>query len=143
MQAEQRRYPFFIAVDSDIEILDALCKRNDQCYLDEELDTVEVCGVKGLFVNEHIAEQDVPEGLYKYDLRYLDERREFTSVEKNVIVNHGGTVLLKEQLDLGPDGVIEFNEETSPNFLGYEETPRELLAETEQEEIDGIGEIKQ
>lgn len=60
-----------------------------------------------------------------------------------MIIDHGGTVLLKEQLDLGPDGVIEFNEETSPNFLGYEETPRELLAETEQEEIDGIGEIKQ
>lgn len=121
----------------------ALCKRNDQCYLDEELDAVEVCGVKGVFANERIAPQDVPKGLYKYDLRYSDERREFTSIEKKVIIDHGGTVLLKEQLDLGPDGVIEFNEETSPNFLGYEETPRELLAETEQEEIDGIGEIKQ
>ena len=121
----------------------ALCKRNDQCYLDEELDTVEVCGVKGLFVNERIAEQDVPEGLYKYDLRYSDERREFTSIEKKVIIDHGGTVLLKEQLDLGPNGVIEFNEETFPNFLGYKETPRELLAENEQEETDGIGGIKQ
>lgn len=121
----------------------ALCKRNDQCYLDEELDAVEVCGVKGVFANERIAPQDVPKGLYKYDLRYSDERREFTSIEKKVIIDHGGTVLLKEQLDLGPDGVIEFNEETSPNFLGYEETPRELLAETEQEETDGIGGIKQ
>jgi len=52
-------------------------------------------------------------------------------------------VLLKEPLGLGANGFIEFDEETSPNFLGYEETPRELLAETEQEEIDGIGEIKQ
>lgn len=121
----------------------ALCKRNDQCYLDKELDTVEVCGVKGLFVNERIAEQDVPEGLYKYDLRYLDERREFTSIEKNVIANHGGTVLLKEPLDLGANGGIEFDEETSPNFLGYEETPRELLAENEQEKTFGMGEIKQ
>mgnify|MGYP007108743679 CR=1 FL=1 len=121
----------------------ALCKRNDQCYLDEELDAVEVCGVKGVFANERIAPQDVPKGLYKYDLRYSDERREFTSIEKKVIIDHGGTVLLKEQLDLGPDGVIEFDEETSPNFLGYEETPRELLAENEQEETDGIGGIKQ
>lgn len=120
----------------------ALCKRNDQCYLDEELDAVEVCGVKGVFANERIAPQDVPKGLYKYDLRYSDERREFTSIEKKVIVDHGGTVLLKEQLDLGPDGVIEFDEETSPNFLGYEETLRELLAENEQEETDGIGGIK-
>ena len=120
-----------------------LCKRNAQYYLDEELDAVEVCGVKGVFANERIAPQDVPKGLYKYDLRYSDERREFTSIEKKVIVDHGGTVLLKEKLDLGPDGVIEFNEETSPNFLGYEETPRELLAENEQEETDEIGGIKQ
>lgn len=120
-----------------------LCKRNAQYYLDDKFDAVEVCDMKGVFTYERIAKQDVPEGLYKYDLRYSDEIGEFTSIEKNVIVNHGGTVLLKEQLDLGPDGVIEFNEETSPNFLGYEETPRELLAETEQEEIDGIGEIKQ
>ena len=121
----------------------ALCKRNEQCYLDEELDAVEVCGVNGVFANERIAEQDVPEELYKYDLRYSDERREFTSIEKKVIIDHGGTVLLKEQLNLGPNGVIEFNEETFPNFLGYKETPRELLAENEQEETDGIGGIKQ
>lgn len=120
-----------------------LCKRNAQYYLDNKFDAIEVFDVKGVFSNERIAKQDVPEGLYKYDLRYSDEIGEFTSIEKNVIVNHGGTVLLKEKLDLGPDGVIEFNEETSPNFLGYEETPRELLVENEQEETDGMGEIKQ
>ena len=120
-----------------------LCKRSTQYYLDDKFDAVEVCDVKGVFTDERIAEQDVPKGLYKYDLRYSDEIGEFTSIEKNVIVNHGGTVLLKKQLDLGPDGIIEFNEETSPNFLGYEETPRKLLAENEQEEIDGMGEIKQ
>ena len=120
-----------------------LCKRNAQYYLDDKFDAVEVCDVKGVFTDERIAEQDVPKGLYKYDLRYSDEIGEFTSIEKNVIVNHGGTVLLKEPLDLGANGGIEFDEETSPNFLGYEETPRELLAENEQEKTIGIGEIKQ
>ena len=120
-----------------------LCKRNAQYYLDDKFDAVEVCDVKGVFTNERIAEQDVPKGLYKYDLRYLDETGEFTSIEKNVIVNHGGTVLLKEPLDLGANGFIEFNEEIFPNFLGYEKTPRELLAENEQKETDGMGEIKQ
>jgi len=120
-----------------------LCKRNAQYYLDDKFEAVEVCDRKGVFTNERIAPQEVPKGLYKYDLRYSDEIGEFTSIEKNVIVNHGGTVLLKEQLDLGPDGVIEFDEETSPNFLGYEETPREFLAENEQEETNEIGGIKQ
>ena len=120
-----------------------LCRRNAQYYLDDKFDAIEVCDVKGVFTFERIVEQDVPEGLYKYDLRYSDEIGEFTSIEKKVIVNHGGTVLLKEKLDLGPDGVIEFNEETSPNFLGYEETPREFLAENEQEETNEIGGIKQ
>lgn len=120
-----------------------LCKRNTQYYLDDKFDAVEVCDVKGVFTDERIAEQDVPKGLYKYDLRYSDEIGEFTSIEKNVIANHGGTVLLKEPLDLGANGGIEFDEETSPNFLGYEETPRELLAENEQEKTFGMGEIKQ
>lgn len=120
-----------------------LCKRNTQYYLDDKFDAVEVCDVKGVFTDERIAEQDVPKGLYKYDLRYSDEIGEFTSIEKNVIANHGGTVLLKEPLDLSANGGIEFDEETSPNFLGYEETPRELLAENEQEKTIGMGEIKQ
>lgn len=120
-----------------------LCKRNTQYYLDDKFDAVEVCDVKGVFTDERIAEQDVPKGLYKYDLRYSDEIGEFTSIEKNVIANHGGTVLLKEPLDLGANGGIEFDEETAPNFLGYEETPRELLAENEQEKTIGMGELKQ
>lgn len=120
-----------------------LCKRNAQYYLDNKFDAIEVCDVKGVFSNESIAPQDVPKGLYKYDLRYSDETGEFTSIEKNVVANHGGTVLLKESLDLGANGFIEFNEETSPNFLGYEETPRELLVENEQKETDGMGDIKQ
>lgn len=99
--------------------------------------------MKGVFTDARIAEQDVPEGLYKYDLRYSGETGEFTSIEKKVIIDHGGTVFLKEKLDLGSDGVIEFNEETFPNFLGYKETPRELLAENEQEETNEIGGIKQ
>lgn len=120
-----------------------LCKRNAQYYLDDKFDAVEVCDVKGVFTYERIAKQDVPEGLYKYDLRYSDEIGEFTSIEKNVIIDHGGTVLLKEPLDLGANGFIEFNEEIFPNFLGYEETPRELLAENEQEKTIEVGEIKQ
>lgn len=120
-----------------------LCKRNAQYYLDNKFDAIEVCDVKGVFSNESIAPQDVPKGLYKYDLRYSDETGEFTSIEKNVVANHGGTVLLKEPLDLGANGFIEFNEEIFPNFLGYEETPGELLAENEQEKTIEVGEIKQ
>lgn len=120
-----------------------LCKRHAQYYLDDKFGAVEVCDVKGVFADARIAEQDVPEGLYKYDLRYSDETGEFTSIEKNVVANHGGTVLLREPLDLGANGFIEFNEEISPNFLGYEETPRELLTENEQKETNEIGGIKQ
>ena len=120
-----------------------LCKKKSQYYLDDKFDAVEVFDVKGVFTDARIAEQDVPEGLYKYDLRYSGETGEFTSIEKKVIIDHGGTVFLKEKLDLGSDGVIEFNEETFPNFLGYKETPRELLAENEQEETNEIGGIKQ
>lgn len=59
-----------------------LCKRNAQYYLDDKFDAVEVCGVKGVFANERIAEQDVPEELYKYDLRYHDESEHDEVAEK-------------------------------------------------------------
>ena len=35
-----------------------------------------------------------------------------------VVVNHGGTVLVKEPIDFGGADRINLTEDTSPNFLG-------------------------
>ena len=110
--------------------------------LDDSFDLIEVFDKKALFTNERINKDELPEGVYKYDLR--DGEPFFASIEKQVIVDHAGTVLTREPIDLGEDGCIEFDEETSPNFLGDEMTLRDYLTaefsedETEEQSMEGI-----
>ena len=110
--------------------------------LDDSFDLIEVCGQKALFTNERIHASELPDGVYKYDLR--DGIPIFASIEKHVRVDHAGTVLTREPIDLGEDGCIEFDEETSPNFLGDEMTLRDYLTaefsedETEEQSMEGI-----
>ena len=114
---------------------------NHPC-LDDSFDLIEVCGQKALFTNERIHASELPDGVYKYDLR--DGIPIFASIEKHVRVDHAGTVLTREPIDLGKDGCIEFDEETSPNFLGDEMTLRDYLTaefsedETEEQSMEGI-----
>ena len=99
-----------------------------QALTDEKLDVIEVLGRKALFSNGRILPEEIPEGLYAYDLRYSDEGKgQFISIEPKVGVNHGGTVLMRELLDFREQGYLSFTDDTSPNFLGYDLTPREFM----------------
>lgn len=106
-----------------------------QALTDEKMDVIEVLGRKALFSNGRILPEEIPEGLYAYDLRYSDEEGQFISIEPKVGVNHGGTVLMRELLDFREKGYLSFIDDTSPNFLGYDLTPREFMeTEPSQEE---------
>ncbi len=100
---------------------------------DEEFDLIEIEGQTALFTSVRIFSKDVPKGLYKYDLREGDTLA-FATIEENVWVNHAGTVLVKTPLDLGKDGYIELNEETSPNFLGEGVSLEEYLTTDYEQE---------
>ncbi len=110
--------------------------------LDDSFDLIEVFDKKALFTNARINKDELPDGVYKYDLR--DGTPFFASIEKQVIVDHAGTVLTREPIDLGENDCIEFDEETSPNFLGDEMTLRDYLTaefsedETEEQSMEGI-----
>lgn len=110
-----------------------------QALTDEKLEVVEVLGQTGLFTNGRVTEQELPDGLYKYDLRE-GESISFASIEPYVLVNHGGTVLLKAPIDFGNEKYIVFDDDTTPNFLGYELTPTEFMetdfTQTEDENMD-------
>ena len=119
-----------------------------QALTDEKLEVVEVLGQTALFTNGRVTEQELPDGLYKYDLRE-GEMLSFSSIEPDVLVNHGGTVLLKAPIDFGDEKYIVFDDETTPNFLGYELTPKEFMdtdftqAESEETQEIQIGGISQ
>ena len=101
----------------------------EQAMTDEKLDVIEILDRKALFSNGRLLPEEIPEGLYAYDLRHSDDGSRFCSVEPRVGVNHGGTILLKEALDFGKQGYISLDDDTEPNFTGEEMTAAEFAEE--------------
>lgn len=85
---------------------------------DEEYEPVELFDKIMLFANERLTNEDIPNGWYVYHLRQSDDGDRFCSIEKRVLVNHGGSIVSKDPIDLGESDCIELNDETDPNFLG-------------------------
>ncbi|MBR1591709.1 MAG: hypothetical protein IJ666_01705 [Ruminococcus sp.] len=86
-------------------------------FTDEEFEVVEVAGQTALFTNGRMTDADIPKGLHCYHLRQGDDGN-FCTLEKSVKVNHAGSVITREPLDLGEKGYISFDNDSSPNFTG-------------------------
>lgn len=99
---------------------------------DKQWEVVKVLGRKALFTNKRIVAEDVPEGMYRYDLRDNGQGW-FVSLEKSVQVNHGGTLLLTEEIELKAGEFIAFGDGDSPQFLGYTMTVDKFQNMQEQE----------
>ena len=110
-----------------------------QALTEEKLDVIEVLDRKALFSNGRLLPEEIPEGLYAYDLRHSDDGDRFCSIEPKVGVNHGGTVLMRDILDFGESGYIPLDEDTEPNFLGETMTVSEFADEEAQDEAMQMG----
>ena len=110
-----------------------------QALTEEKLDVIEVLDRRALFSNGRLMPEEIPEGLYAYDLRHSDDGDRFCSIEPKVGVNHGGTVLMRDILDFGESGYIPLNEDTEPNFLGETMTVSEFAEEEAQDEAMQMG----
>ena len=86
-----------------------------------EYELLSIAGKPALFSNERLTTADIPEGTYVYYLRDSDEGDAFATLERNVQVNFGGSIITNEELDFGESDYIDLiNEDNSPNFFGYE-----------------------
>ena len=110
-----------------------------QALTEEKLDVIEVLDRRALFGNGRLMPEQIPEGLYAYDLRHSDDGDRFCSIEPKVGVNHGGTVLMRDILDFGESGYIPLDEDTEPNFLGETMTVSEFAEEEAQDETMQMG----
>ena len=110
-----------------------------QAMTEEKLDVIEVLGRRALFTNGRLMPEQIPEGLYAYDLRHSDDGGRFCAIEPKVGVNHGGTVLMRDILDFGESGYIPLDEDTEPNFLGETMTVSEFAEEEVQDETLQMG----
>ena len=112
---------------------------------DEKYQEIELFDKPGLFSNGRIARDNLPEGVYCYDLRGSDyDPGEPVCVEERVVVNHAGSVLLTEPLELAEDGRLMLTEEEGLNFVGGFSTLAQFLQEqkkdrhTEEVEAESI-----
>ena len=97
-----------------------------QAMTDEKLEVVEVLGQTALFTSGRVTQKELPDGLYKYDLRE-GESNAFATIEPSVAVNYAGTIIAKEPIIFGEEGYIELDDDSSPNFLSDEMSAKEFL----------------
>ncbi len=116
-----------------------------QLPYDEEYQEVELFEKPALFSNGRISRDDLPEGVYCYDLRGSDEDPgDPVSVENRVVVNHVGSVILVTPLELPESGYLPLTEENGLNFNGGFSTLAQFLQEqkkdrrTEEVEAESI-----
>ena len=91
----------------------------------EKLETVELRDPNnpevihaGLFSNYRLLPAEVPDSLFLYQVRGGDDSW-LSSIEKEVLVNHEGSLLFREEIDLGPDQKIMLcfdGEDDTENF---------------------------
>ena len=112
---------------------------------DEQYQEIELFDKPGLFSNGRIVHDNLPEGVYCYDLRGSDyDPGEPVCVEEQVVVNHAGSVLLTEPLELAENGRLMLTEEEGLNFVGGFSTLAQFLQEqkkdrhTEEVEAESI-----
>ena len=112
---------------------------------DEKYQEIELFDKPGLFSNGWIARDTLPEGVYCYDLRGSDyDPGDPIYVEDRVGVNHAGSVILAEPLDLSKEGYLRLTEEEGLNFVGGFSTLAQFLQEqkkdrhTEEVEAESI-----
>lgn len=106
---------------------------------------VEIFDVPALFSNGRIAAEDIPDGLFRYDLRGSDyDPGDPVTVEEYVMVNHAGSILTAKPLSIPEGGSLRLTEEKGLNFVGSEITAYQFRAEqakdrnTEEVEAESI-----
>ena len=78
----------------------------------EEFQHIEVFDKPALFTNGRIARDTVPKGWYCYDIRGSDDDPgALCYMEKNVVVNHAGSVLMPEKLAIPKSGRLDVRDE--------------------------------
>ena len=104
-----------------------------------EYEKAEIFGIPALFADERISAADVPEGLYRYDLRGSDnDPGRPVAVENHVGVNHAGTLITARPLDIPDSGFLLLTEENGLDFQGEACTIQQFRDEQKQER----GEVK-
>lgn len=79
----------------------------------ENFEEVMVLGKPAIFTSLRIDAHTVPTELYLYEVRHDDDSLgDPVQIAKNIVVNHWGTIIVREPLRLPSDGFLDINPET-------------------------------
>jgi len=94
----------------------------------EKFQEVEIFDIPALFSNGRIAQDRVPDGMYRYDLRggKDDDPGMPSAVELSVVVNHAGSIITTKPLSIPENGFLELTDDEGLNFVGGEVTISEF-----------------
>jgi hypothetical protein len=88
--------------------------------MNERFEEVEFLGKTALFTDSRVARDSVPEGLHRYEIRHTDDDwGEPCQLGYGILVNHFGTLITNEAIQLDPSGHLDFDADAI-NFLGTE-----------------------
>ena len=95
-------------------------KTKEELY-SETFEVMTVNGKEVLFTCLRNSKEIITKGLHAYDIRESDTGGEFATIEPRVIVNHAGTILSKEVIEMGPDGFVEIDEYGFEGSMTFQE----------------------
>ena len=85
----------------------------------ETFELMEMLGQMVLFTNMRVDRSTIPEGLYAYDVRHDDDcTGEICEIKPSVMVNHWGTIICKEPVQLDAYWHSKFVDENDYSYLG-------------------------
>ena len=85
---------------------------------EESFELMELFGKTVLFTNMRVDRSTVPEDLYVYELRDEDCTGDICEIKPSVMVNHWGTIICKEPIELDTKWNSKFVDEGDYCYLG-------------------------
>ena len=97
---------------------------------DETFEIVELFDRPMLFTCLRVDPKTVPKGYYRYEVRE-DDYGDGTpcQIAGNILVNHWGTLITHEPIDLGKDGYLNIDSENDWNYTGETMNLSEFMKE--------------
>ena len=86
---------------------------------EESFELIEIFGKTVLFTNMRVDRDTVPQDLYVYDVRHDDDcTGEICEIKPSVMVNHWGTIICKEPIEMDEFWHSKFVDKDDYSYLG-------------------------
>lgn len=104
---------------------------------EENFELMDMLGQRVLFTNMRVDRSTVPDGIYAYDVRHDDDcTGEICEIKPVVIVNHWGTIICKEPIEMDEFWHSKFVDKSDYTYLGDSVTLDEFMnTDYSEEEI--------